>query len=141
LKIAGSIAGGGSRGSFHVWHDGDNERLEQNLGLRREIKMRIGDRFFFADESGDVREYHGVLLRHARTEALIDSGELSGTPDCCRLVGTARMAGRAAYELSVEAEGGDIEFLYLDAETALPLRLAYDEDDGQTTIDLSIGAR
>jgi hypothetical protein len=137
FEVAGTIVGGGSAGSFHLWHDGDNERLDQNLGLRRERKIRAGERFFFADESGYVREYHGVLLRHSRTEALIDSGELAAAPQDCRLLGSVKIAGRAAYELAVTAQGGDTEFLYLDAQTALPVRLSYDEDDGQTTINLS----
>jgi hypothetical protein len=137
FELAGTLVGAGSEGTFHIWHDGDNERLDQNLGLRRERKIRIGERFFFIDESGYAREYHGVLLRHSRTEALIDSGELSATPRCCKLLGSARIGGRVAYELAVTAEGGDTEFLYLDAETALPMRLAYDSDDGLTSIDLS----
>jgi len=137
FEMAGTLVGAGSAGSFHIWHDGNNERLDQNLGLRRERKIRTGERFFFVDESGFAREYHGVLLRHSRTEALIDSGELAATAHCCKFLGSAHIAGRAAYELAVTAEGGDTEFLYLDAQTALPLRLAYDEDDGQTTIDLS----
>lgn len=137
FELAGTLVGAGSEGTFHVWHDGDAERLDQNLGLRRERKIRTGERFFFIDESGYAREYHGVLLRHSRTEALIDSGELAATPRCCRFLGSAHIGKRAAYKLAVTAEGGDTEFLYLDAQTALPLRLAYDADDGQTTIDLS----
>ena len=137
FEIMGNIVGGGSEGSFHIWHDGEDERMDQRLGLRDALTIRVGDRFFFMDESGYAREYHGVLLRRARTEALVDSGELAAAPQCCRLLRFTQIAGHAAYELAVTAEGGDTELVYLDAQTALPFRLVYDEDDGQTTIDIS----
>jgi Aspartyl protease len=137
FEIFGTISGAGLQGTYHIRHDGDDERLDQNLGLRRERQIRLGTRYFFVDESGDVREYHGLLLRHARTEQLIASGDLPVSPYCCRLLGTAMVAGRSAYVLAVAADAGDTETLFLDAEKALPLRIVYDQDDGQTTVDLS----
>jgi hypothetical protein len=137
FEIRGTLVGGGMRGSFRIMHSNDKERVDQRLGLRKESQFHLGSRYFFVDESGSVREYHGVLLRRARTEDFVESGNLADVPGCCRLLGRIQVSGRSAYEIAVMANGGDIELLYLDAETALPLRVSYEEDDGRRTIDFS----
>jgi predicted aspartyl protease len=48
-----------------------------------------------------------------------------------------RVGSHAAYALDIAAVDGDTETLFLDATTWLPLELAYDEDDGRTTLDFS----
>jgi hypothetical protein len=137
FEIEGTIAGAGLTGTFHSWQDGDNERTDQSLGLRQERTFRQGSRYFFVSSTGNVREYHGSLLRRARTQALIDAGNLSTAPGCCTLGMRQNINGRPASELVVTASGGDTESLFIDLQTGLPLQLAYQEDDGLTTIDFS----
>ncbi|HTV72167.1 MAG TPA: retropepsin-like aspartic protease, partial [Candidatus Acidoferrales bacterium] len=137
FEVVGTIAGAALTGTFHEWQDGDDERTDQSLGLRQESTIRLGERYFFVSSTGNVREYRGSLLRRSRTQTLIDSGDLAGTPDCCRLGGTQVVDGVNAEELVVTAPGGDTESLFVDPQTGLPLRLAYEEDDGTTTVDLS----
>ena len=44
---------------------------------------------------------------------------------------------RPMYLLDVAAEAGETETLYIDARTWLPARIAFDDDDGRSTIDYS----
>jgi len=124
-------------GVFHTWIDGDNERDDQNLGPRFESVVRLGDEVYDRDGNGGVRHFTGLMLRRNRTDRFIDSGDFAKFPARDKLQGQIKLAGRTAYVLDVSAEGGEVETLYLDAETWLPLRIAYDDDDGRTTIDLS----
>jgi len=137
LESVGRLAGGGLSGQFHSWIQGDRERTDENLGPRSDTTLRIGDRFWNADENGDVRELTGVLARRARTQQFIDSGGFAKRPDRVIYRGSVRIAGHATYALDVTADDGETETLYLDVRSGLPVRLAYDDDDGRTTIDLS----
>jgi hypothetical protein len=137
FEVAGTIVGAGLTGAFRSWQDGDNERSDQSLGLRQERTIRLGERYFFVSSTGNVREYRGSLLRRSRTQTLIDSGDLAADPNCCSLGGTQLIGGKTADELIVTAPGGDTESLFIDPDSGLPLRLAYEEDDGITTIDFS----
>jgi hypothetical protein len=137
FESSGGLAGGGLTGAFHTWAEGDRERTDENLGPRAETTLRLGDRIWDADSNGDVRELTGVLARRARTQRFIDSGDFASHPDHVVARGSERIDGRLTYALDVTADGGETETIYLDAETGLPDRLAYDDDDGRTTIDLS----
>ena len=136
LETSGTLTGAGLSGTFHTWLDGGRERDDQTLGPRSETTLRLGDRVWLASD-GAVTELTGILLRRARTQHFIDSGDFAASPERCSLLGTLRIAGRSAYAFDVAAEGGDTETVYLDARTWLPVRVAYDDDDGRTTIDLS----
>ncbi len=136
VEASGSMTGAGMTGSFHSWLDGDRERYDQSLGPRTETTLRVGTRVWFASD-GAARELTGILLRRARTQRFIDSGDFAAAPERCLGLGRTAVAGRAAYALGVTAEGGETEIVYLDARTWLPARIAYDDDDGRTTIDLS----
>ncbi|MGP6157987.1 MAG: aspartyl protease family protein [Vulcanimicrobiaceae bacterium] len=136
LETSGTLSGGGMSGSFHSWLDGDNERDDQSLGPRTETTLRNGARVWFASD-GATRELTGILLRRARTQRFIDSGDFAAAPERCAALGRTTLAGKAAYALDVAADGGETETVYLDAKTWLPARIAYDDDDGRTTVDLS----
>jgi predicted aspartyl protease len=137
FESTGTLTGGGLAGTFHTWIDGDRERTDQNLGPRDEKTLRIGERLWFADSDGDVREFTGILARRARTQRFIDSGDFAQAPDRCALRGRQTIGGRQTFAVDVTAQDGETETLYLDAQTSLPVRIAYDDDDGRTTIDLS----
>ena len=135
LTIVGTVAGSGLTGSFAIFRDHDRERSEHSLGPRAENTLRIGDRVWYADENRDVREYTGLLLRRARTQRFIESGDFAQAPDRCAYRGRTSVEGRPAYAVDVAAIDGETETVYLDARTFLPDRVAYDDDDGRTTID------
>lgn len=137
MESTGTLAGGGLSGAFHTWISGERERTDQNLGPRSERTLRIGERIWYADSDGDVREFTGVLARRERTQRFIDSGAFARAPERCVPRGREKIGGRPAYALDVTADDGETETLYLDAQTSLPVRIAYDDDDGRTTIDLS----
>ncbi|GAC1302843.1 MAG: hypothetical protein NVSMB19_12430 [Vulcanimicrobiaceae bacterium] len=137
LQSTGTIAGAGLAGAFHTWVEGDRERTDRNLGPRSERTLRVGERIWYADADGDVREFTGILARRERTERFIDSGDFAKAPDRCIVRGATIIAGRAAVAIDVAAPAGETETLYLDAVTGLPIRLAYDDDDGRTTINFS----
>ena len=133
----GTVAGAGLTGAFHSWLAGERERTDQNLGPRSERSLRIGDRIWYADADGDVREFTGILARRERTQHFIESGAFAKTPTACVARGPQRIGELATYALDVTAPGGETETVYLDERSGLPDRLAYDDDDGRTTIDLS----
>ena len=137
LTISGTIESGGLKGTFMTWRESGRERTDEHLSPRDERTLRLGDRFWYRDPDGNVRELTGSLARRARTEYLIDSGDFARRPDRCILRGRSVVHDRPAYIVDVAAEGGETETLYIDARTWLPARIAYDEDDGRATIDLS----
>ena len=137
FETFGTIVGAGLSGAFHTWLLADHERSDQSLGPRSERTLRVGDRVWFAGSDGDVREYTGLLLRRSRTERFIDSGDFAKFPERCVMRGVARVGGKAVYAVDVTAERGETQTVYLDAVTGLIDRIAYDDDDGRATIDLS----
>ncbi len=137
VTSSGTIVGAGLSGEFHSWVLADRERTDQNLGPRSERTLRIGERIWYADADGDVREFTGILARRERTQRFIDSGDFAKAPERCVSRGRTLVGGVATYALDVTAPGGETERLYLDALTGLPDRLAYDDDDGRTTIDIA----
>jgi hypothetical protein len=136
METSGTLSGAGLGGTFHSWLEGGRERDDQTLGPRSETTLRVGDRVWF-ESDGAARELTGILLRRARTQRFIDSGAFAAAPERCVALGAASVAGRPAYGVDVTADGGETETVYLDARTWLPARIAYDDDDGRTTIDLS----
>ncbi len=137
LESSGTVTGAGLGGSFHTWIDGNDERDDQSLGPRFDSVLRLNDEVYDRDANGAVRRFTGLMLRRTRTDRFIDSGDFAKVPERVTLRGRTNLSGRRAFILDVNAEGGEVETLYLDAESWLPLQIAYDDDDGRTTIDLS----
>jgi len=137
LESFGAIRGAGLTGTFHSWMDGDDERDDQSLGPRFDSVLRRGELVYDRDANGAVRQFTGVMLRRTKTDRFIDSGDFAKYPERVKLRGQATVNGRRAFVLDVNAEGGELETLYLDAQSWLPLQIAYDDDDGRTTVDLS----
>jgi outer membrane lipoprotein-sorting protein len=137
VQSSGTLAGAGLTGAFATWQDGDRSREDEALGPRRETTLRLGQRVFFANADGNVREFTGIMLRRDRTEQFIDSGDFAKAPERCTARGRVVVGGRATYALDVTAPGGEPQTIYLDAQTFLPARVAYDDDDGRTTVDFS----
>jgi len=136
-ETAGTLSGAGLVGTFHVWQQGDDERSDQLLGPRVDRTLRLGDRLYAQDSNGNVRRLTGILARRQRTEDFIDSGAFAKAPGRCTSRGVAVIDNRRTYALDVAPDGGETETLYLDAASGLPDRIAFDDDDGRTTIDLS----
>jgi len=137
FESAGTLTGAGLSGAYHTWIDGANERDDQNLGPRSESVVSVGSRIYYRDANGSVREFTGLMLRRSRTEHFIDSGAFAKEPEHSVARGSDVVDGRKVYVIDVTADGGETQSIYLDAETGLPDRIAYDDDDGRTTVDLS----
>lgn len=137
IETAGTIEGEGLTGDFHSWRSGENERDDQRLGPRIETTLRLGDRIYVRNASGNVRELKGYLRRRAITSEFVDSGEFLKHPDRSRFVGYGNVAGRRAWRIEVNAPGGEPETLWIDSASGLPLRLEYLDGDGPTTVDFS----
>ncbi len=135
LRLGGTIAGAGLTGAFTSWSTGDRERTDENLGPRSDRTLRIGETVWYSDENGDVRRFTGVFARRERTQRFIESGAFADHPERCILRGLVKLGSLRTYALDVTQDGGETETLYLDATTFLPDELAYDDDDGRTTID------
>ena len=137
LESSGTVSGAGLSGSFHTWLDGNDERDDQSLGPRFDSVLSLDDQVYYRDANGAVRRFTGLMLRRTRTDRFIDSGDFAKFPERVTFRGDTYLSGRRAFILDVSAQGGEVETLYLDSESWLPLQIAYDDDDGRTTIDLS----
>jgi hypothetical protein len=137
MEVSGAVTGAGLSGTFHSWLDGDRERTDENLGPRSDRTLRIDDRYWYTNADGNSRELVGVLLRRARTDRFIESGAFASHPERCVVRGGSMLGKNEVFEIDVTAEGGETQTLYLDAVTWLPDRVAYDDDDGRTTVDFS----
>ena len=131
----GTLAGEGLTGTFRIVRDGVNEREDDVLGPRHEVQLRLGDRLFARNANGNVRELRGYLLRRARTEELIDSGEFVKHPELTRFAGWGDANGANVWRLEVNAKGGEPETLWIDPSSGLPLRLEYLDGDGPFFVD------
>lgn len=137
IETVGTIEGEGLTGDFHSWRARENERDDERLGARVEITLRIGDRLFLRDQSGNVRELTGYLKRRALTGDFVDSGAFLKAPDRSTFLGYGTIGATRAWRLAVRAVGGEPETLWIDPASGLPLRMEYLDGDGPSTVDFS----
>lgn len=138
LEVRGVLLGAGMQGEFHTWETGGKERFDENVGGRSESSLRIGDREYIVNESGNVRELHGLLLRRQHTEDFINGDGFVTHPQYDTFAGEKQLSdGRSVYEIVVAPPDGQPETLDLDAKTLMIDRISYDEEDGTSTEDFS----
>lgn len=138
LEVHGLIFGAGLQGDFHSWMTGGNARFDENVGGRSESTLRVGEHEYIVNESGNVRQLHGVLLERQRTEDFIESDGFVTQPQYDTFAGQKQLPdGRAVYEIIVAPPDGQRETLDLDAKTLMIDRISYDEEDGTSTEDFS----
>jgi predicted aspartyl protease len=136
LEIRGEVTGLNLQGAFHSWQNGDNERYDEAIGDRFESSLRLGDRQYIINQSGDVREVRGILAQRQRTADFVNSERFATQTKYVRLAGVSTLPdGRRAYELDVAPPQGQPEKVYLDAQTSMIDRIAYDANDGTSTED------
>lgn len=135
-----------SRSDFEPYHwrhgvvDGiEMEHLSLLNGPGREV-VRIGDRIsFFEPNVPAYTIISEVIDGPIPSQLLIDPSKLSASYDFI-LVGRSRVSGRAAQQIRIVSKGnyryGYI--LWLDQETALPLRLDMQDLQGQTIEQLQV---
>jgi hypothetical protein len=137
IETSGTLSGEGLTGNVHSWRDGDRERDDESLGPRLETTLRVGDRVWVRNSNGNVHELTGFLLRRALTAEFVDSGAFVKAPERVRFAGFGSIGGRRTWNVEVNAEGGEPETLWIDAQNGLPLRTEYLDGDGPTYVDLS----
>ncbi|HEY8315104.1 MAG TPA: aspartyl protease family protein [Candidatus Baltobacteraceae bacterium] len=136
LEVSGTLKGFALNGTFHTWHDGNLDRYDEILGVREERTIRIGDREYAQNPSGDVRQLKGLLAHRQTTQDFIDSGAFLNQPQYTTLVGrTTIIGGRDTYQMRVAPPDGQPETVFLDATTSMIDRISYTDEDGATTID------
>jgi predicted aspartyl protease len=134
LEIVGSLEGLELHGIFHSWHADNDDRYDENLGVRSESTLRRGSREYVRNASGDVRELTGTLALRQRTQDFIFSDDLTDQPQHSHLIGRAKLFdGRDVIQLRVSPPGGDVETVSLDAQTKLIDQIAYTDSDGIET--------
>lgn len=137
VETTGTIDGEGLAGDFHSWRDTTNERDDERLGPRLETTLRLGDRIYLRNSTGNVRELKGYLRRRALTQDFVDTGAFVKAPERSKYLGSGTLAGHAMWRIEVNAVGGEPETLWIDTESGLPARLEYLDGDGPTTVDFS----
>jgi len=136
LEVVGTLTGAALRGEFHTWHSPAGERYDQTTGVRSESTIRVRDHQYVVNESGNVRELHGLLLARQRTADFIDTQAFVSQPQYDRFAGPERLPdGRQAYTIVVSPPNGQPETIDIDAATSMIDRISYDNDDGLATED------
>jgi predicted aspartyl protease len=136
LEVRGALIGSGLMGAYHSWQMDGRARYEEQFGIREETSLRVGDKEYIINQSGNVRELHGLLLQRQRTEDFIDSGDFMTQPQYDTFAGEKQLPdGRSAYELVVSPPDGQPETVDLDTKTLMIDRISYDDEDGTSTED------
>lgn len=136
LETRGAVTGLNLQGEFHSWQIDDKERYDEAIGDRFESQLRMGDREFIVNQSGDVREVRGILAQRQRTGDFINSERFVSEMQYDRFKGLMTLPdGRHAYEIDVAPPQGQPERLYLDVQSSMIDRIAYDANDGISTED------
>ena len=134
----GSLKGANLVGTFSSWHDAEHDRMDQDLGIARARTLRIADRVYLQNSSGNVIELNGILLRRSRTQDFLSSTELFSKPQYSHLLGRTMLPdGRDVFQLEVSPPDGETETLDIDTRSHLLDRLEYIDGDGLFTIDFS----
>lgn len=136
LEVSGTLGGAGLSGAYHSWQTGGKARYDEQFGARRETSLRVDGKEYVVNQSGNVRQLHGLLLARQHTEDFIDTGDFAEQPKYDTLVGQTPLPdGRSAYEVRVAPPNGQPETIYLDTQTLMIDRVGYDEVDGTSTED------
>lgn len=136
LEMSGTVDGVALHGYFNSWRAGGNERYEEITGVRLQSTYRLNGHEYIVNENGVVRELRGLLLARQRTEDFIENGDFVAQPQYDRFLGTQELSGgREVYAMSVAPPQGQQETVYLDRATSMIDRVAYDDADGQATVD------
>lgn len=136
LELRGGITGLNLQGAFHSWQSGENARYDEAIGQRFESSLRMGDRQYIVNQSGNVREVRGILAQRQRTADFVNDDRFVSQPQYDRLVGLVTLPdGRQAYELDVSPPQGQPEKVFIDAKTFMIDRVSYDANDGTSTED------
>ncbi len=135
-ELIGMVSGAALQGTFHSWRAGDDQRYEENTGVRKESTFRLDAREYVVNENGAVRELRGLLLARQRTEDFIESDRFVDQPQYDRFVGSQQLPdGRDVYAIVVAPPQGQSETIYIDRKNAMLDRVAYDDTDGTSTQD------
>jgi predicted aspartyl protease len=136
LEVSGELTGADLTGAYHSWQAGENARYDQLFGIRRESSLRVGDKIYVINQSGNVRELQGLLKQRERTEDFIQSGDFVNQTQYDTFSGVKQLPdGRSAYEILVAPPNGQPETVFLDTKTLMIDRISYDEEDGTSTED------
>jgi len=136
LETQGKLTGLEVEGTFHSWHDGDDDRFDQALGVRLERTIRDGDREYVVTSNGDVRVLVGSLVRRQVTQDFIASDALVDRPQYSTLIGNVALPdGRNVVQIQVAPPGGDVEVVSFDGATQMIDRIAFTDSDGTETLD------
>lgn len=136
LEVSGVLGGAGLSGEYHSWQTSGKARYDELFGQRQETSLRVDGKEYVVNQSGNVRELHGLLLQRQHTEDFVESGDFIAQPKYDKFVGQTQLPdGRSAYEITVSPPDGQPETLYLDTKTLMLDRVSYDEEDGTSTED------
>jgi hypothetical protein len=135
-ETIGTLDGLGTSGEFHEWQDGDKERRDEQLGIRTERMLRVGDRLWMQNANGEIRELRGIVARRQVTEDFIDTGSFALHPQMVHYVDSETLPdGRVMYVLEVHPPGGEVYRIGIDAQNWLIDMTSYvDHDSRQVAV-------
>jgi len=133
-ETLGTLAEENVSGVFHEWQKGDSQRRDEQLGIREDRMLRVGDHLWVQNGSGEVRELTGILARRQITEDFIDSGLFAEHPEVVHYIDRETLPdGREIYLLRVAPPGGETYQVGIDAKNWLIDEKSYVDHDGMQT--------
>jgi len=135
-ETIGTLDGLGTSGIFHEWQDGDKERRDEELGIRTERMLRVGDQLWIQNANGEIRELRGIGARRQVTEDFIDTGSFALHPQTAKYIDRETLPdGRGMYVLEVNPLGGEAYRIGIDTQTWLIDMTSYvDHDSRQVAV-------
>lgn len=129
-EVIGQLSGLQLGGDFHEWQEGTSQRRDERLGLRTEHQLRVGDRMWIQNASGQIREIQGIAARRQITEDFIDSGEFLSHAEDVRFLERATLRdGRQVYRLEIQPRGGEPYIVGIDATNWLVDEKSFVDND------------
>ncbi|MDE2481659.1 MAG: aspartyl protease family protein [bacterium] len=137
-EIVGTLVSGKQVGEFHAWRSGNEQRRDEQLGIRSQRTLRVDGRLFVQNASGETRELTGLLARRQATQDFIDSGAFAHHPEDVRFLERATLPdGRVVYRLQIAPPHGESYVIGLDAATWLIDEESFIEHDAPFTLTFS----
>jgi hypothetical protein len=133
-ETTGTIDGLGLHGIFHEWQDGDKQRRDQSLGLRTQSVLRVGNRLWIQNGTGEVRELRGLVARRQVTDDFIDTAQFASHPEDVSYIDRGTLPdGRSVYYLRIKPPKGETYQIAVDAKSFYIDQKSYIEGDAPAT--------
>src|SRR5579863_5670765 len=131
FECSGTLIGAGLVGTFHEWRSGDNERRDEQLGLRRERIVRTPSAIWITENQEAPHEVTGTGSKRRIVQDFDDSEAFTRGAKDIHFVDRERLPdGRFAYRLMIQSRDGAPFDVLIDSINWLVDEESYSALDG-----------